>query len=55
MYYTMAPGMVRTITTLRIQRNFPNYNLLIDNFDNYSSHLIICDDWSQKILHTLSN
>ena len=29
--------------------NFPNYNLLINNFDNYSSsNLIICDDWSKK-------
>ena len=27
-----------------ILRKFPNYNLLIDNFDNYSSNLIISDD-----------
>ena len=32
------------ITISRIRRNFPNYNLLIYNFDNYSSNLIICDD-----------
>ena len=32
------------ITISRILRNFSNYNLLINNFDNYSSNLIICDD-----------
>ena len=43
------------ITVYRILQYFQNYNDLINNFDNYSSNSIICDDFEQKNLHTLSN
>ena len=36
------------ITVYRILQNFPNYNVLINNFDNYSSNSIICDDLKGK-------
>ena len=43
------------ISIYSILQNFPNYNVLINSFDNYSSNSIMCDDLKQKNLHTLSN
>ena len=45
------------VPTMAPVRNyyFPNYNILITNFDNYSSNSIICDDLMQKKLHPFSN
>ena len=41
---------------IEFYKNFPNYNVLMNNFDNYTvvSNSIICDDLKQKNLHTLS-
>ena len=44
------------ITVYRILQYFPNFNVQINNFNNYSSNSIICDDFKQKnLVHTLSN
>ena len=51
--YIKFSGLLASID--RILQNFPNYNVLINNFDNFSSNSIICDDLKQKKLHTLSN
>ena len=32
---------------------FSNYNVLMSNFDNYSSNSIVSDDQDQNILHNL--
>ena len=33
---------------IEFYKKFPNYNVLINNFDNHSSNSIICDDLKQK-------
>ena len=44
-----------TINIYRILQYCLNYNVLINNFNNYRSNSIICDELKQKNLHTLSN
>ena len=40
------------ITVYKLGHLFPNYNVLIGNFNNYSSNSIVSDDQDEIILHT---
>ena len=51
----MHYGYSTPITVYYLGHLFPNYNVLMGNFDNYSSNSIVSDDYDQNILHTWSS